>query len=180
MSELISHRGVSWLKLIGSGLKVVGVGAAIALLASCSTPDSGKSQISSATLESDAKSSVDSMLFDQQTYFLENDKFAASVGQLKSGLASETKSYTYTFVPRPNQRQGMAIKATPKVPNLRSYTGVAFAVKLGRESMTVTQVCETEAPSTTAPVAPANPSRPSDKIVCPPGSRAAFSVLAQN
>jgi type IV pilus assembly protein PilA len=159
-----------------------GLIAAIAFTAlGCTSQQSAQTNAIAAeavAIESGAKSSVSSLLFDQQTYFMENDKFATSLSQLKSGLLAETSNYRYKITPQPSKQKGIAITATSKTPKLRSFTGVAFAVKLGKDQMTVTQICETNKPSQKAPIAPQNPRRASDKLPCPAGSRNSDDAIA--
>jgi Type IV pilin-like G and H, putative len=165
------------------GFKNIACVGAIALMAvGCTSQASVKVAEVAAeanAIESEARSAVRSLLFDQQTYFIENNKFAISIPQLKSGPLTENSNYRYAFTPKPDRKKGIAITAIPKKPNLRSFTGVAFAAKLGKDQMTVTQICETTKPSKKAPVAPATPKRASDKLDCPTGSRNADDIVAQ-
>jgi Type IV pilin-like G and H, putative len=162
--------------------RIVGLVAAIAIVGwGCSSEDSPKMTTIAAeaiAIESGAKSALNSLLFDQQTYFMENDKFATSLGQLESGLVADTPTYRYNVTPQPNNQQAIAITATSKKPNLRSFIGVAFALKAGKEELTITQICETNTPSKKAPIAPAKPKRASDQVVCPAGSRNTVNVVA--
>ncbi len=155
---------------------------AIALAANgCASQAVSENTQNAHSIESDAKESIGGLLFDQKTYFLENKKFATSVKDLKSTVLNQAKSYKYQLQSSPNQKQGVIITATPKSPDLRSLTGVVFVVKSGKSStVTISQLCETKAPSKNAPVAPATPQRASDKLRCPDGSRSAYEVLAQN
>ncbi|MEX0270301.1 type IV pilin-like G/H family protein [Leptolyngbyaceae cyanobacterium UHCC 1019] len=153
-------------------------------LAGCSTVISAKgsgSTVDSSSVERQAKSSVSSALFSQQTYFLEKKAFASSFGALEAEDAINTKNYSYRIILKPNKFKGVAIMATSKNPKLRSYTGVVYAVNL-RQSGTVTlsQLCETQEPSNVAPIVPENPRRASDTIRCPVGSRSSFELLALN
>ncbi|NJP08882.1 MAG: hypothetical protein HC866_04860 [Leptolyngbyaceae cyanobacterium RU_5_1] len=157
---------------------LVSVGAIAVVTAGCmSKVPSNK--VASESIESGAKTSVESLLFDQKTYFLENRAFTTSVKDLKTGLLTETQSYQYKLAPQPNKYKGVAIKATSKKSNLRSFTGVVFVVKSGKEQVTLSQVCETVNPSKVAPTAPTNPKKASDKIECPSGSRSSFEVATK-
>lgn len=158
--------------------------AAIAalLLAGCSTEISTKgsgSTIDSSTVERQAKSSVSSALFSQQTHFLEKKAFASSFSALEAEDTINTKNYSYRIILKPNKFKGVAVMATSKNPKLRSYTGVVYAVNLGQSgTVTLSQLCETQKPSKVAPVVPKNPKRASDAIRCPAGSRSSFELLA--
>jgi hypothetical protein len=151
-------------------------------MAGCSTETTSKATSSAAessTIERQAKSSVGSVLFNQQTYFLEKKAFASSFNALKEADTINTKSYNYQIILKPDKFKGVAVVATSKNPKLRSYTGVVYVVN-SKQSGTVTlsQLCETQEPSKIAPIAPANPKRASDKIRCPAGSRSSFDLLA--
>ncbi len=134
--------------------------------------------LAKAPIESDAKDAVNSILFDQRTYFMENDAFATSIASLKSSVLPETQSYKYTLIAKPNPAKGVVITATSKQPSLKSFTGVVFAVKSNKGLTTVSQICETVKPSTVAPKAPAIPKQPSDILHCPTGSRSTLDVVA--
>jgi hypothetical protein len=150
-------------------------------LTGCSTeaPAKGSSStLESSTTERQAKSSVGSALFNQQTYFLEKKAFAISFGALKEDSIN-TKDYSYRIILKPDKFKGVAVIATSKNPKLRSYTGVVYVVKSKEAgNVTLSQLCETKAPSKVAPIAPKNPQRASDTIRCPAGSRSAFELLA--
>lgn len=157
-------------------------GAIAALsLTGCSTgaPAKGSSStLESSTLERQAKGSVGSALFNQQTYFLEKKAFANSFGALEEDSIN-TKDYSYRIILKPDKFKGVAVMATSKNPKLRSYTGVVYVVN-SKQSGTVTlsQLCETKEPSKVAPLAPNNPKSASDKIRCPKGSRSSFELFA--
>ncbi len=149
-------------------------------LTGCSTetPAKGSSSTFDSITERQAKSSVGSALFNQQTYFLEKKAFAISFGALKEDNI-DTKDYSYRIILKPNKFKGVAVMATSKNPKLRSYTGVVYVVKSKQAgNLTLSQLCETKAPSKVAPIAPDSPQRASDTIRCPAGSRSAFELLA--
>lgn len=162
----------------------LGAIAAVSLtvsLTGCSTDTPAKSSsstIESSTIERQAKSSVGSALFNQQTYFLEKKAFANSFGALKEDSIN-TKDYSYRIILKPDKFKGVAVMATSKNPKLRSYTGVVYVVnskQLG--TVTLSQLCETKEPSKVPPIAPDNPKSVSGKIRCPTGSRSSFELLA--
>lgn len=134
--------------------------------------------LAKAPIELDARDAVGSILFDQKTYFMENDAFATSITSLKSSVLPETQSYKYSLVAKPNPAQGIVITATSKQPSLKSFTGVVFAVKSKKGLTTVSQICETVQPSNVAPKAPTIPKRASDKLHCPKGSQSTLDGLA--
>lgn len=152
--------------------------SAIALTVVGCTSTKSPETLSKAPIESDAKDAVGSILFDQKTYFMENDAFATSIQSLKTSVLAETQSYKYKLSPKPNPAQGVMITATSKQPTLKSFTGVVFAVKSNKGLTTISQICETVKPSTVAPKAPSVPKLPSDKLRCPTGSRSTLDVVA--
>ncbi len=152
--------------------------SAIALTVVGCTSTKPPETLSKAPIESDAKDTVGSILFDQKTYFMENDAFATSIQSLKTSVLAETQSYKYKLSPRPNPAQGVMITATSKQPALKSFTGVVFAVKSKKGLTTISQICETVKPSTVAPKAPSVPKQSSDKLRCPTGSRSTLDVVA--
>ncbi|GAB4326061.1 MAG: hypothetical protein OHK0047_11290 [Leptolyngbyaceae cyanobacterium] len=159
-------------------LSVLASLSAIALMAVGCTSTKKTEILAKAPIELDAKDAVGSILFDQKTYFLENDTFATSIQSLKTSVLPETQSYRYKLTAKPNPAQGVVITATSKQPTLKSFTGVVFAVKSKKGLMTVSQICETVKPSTVAPTAPSIPKQSSDQLRCPTGSRSTLDVLA--
>lgn len=131
------------------------------------------------SMEVEAREAIGSILFDQKAYYIGNQAFTTSTRNLPAiSSAMESPNYSYKLKAKPDMQKGIAITATSKRPNLRSYTGVVFVVGAGKEKLTVSEICETTNPSKNAPTAPAVPKRPNEQIKCPVGSRAALSVLA--
>jgi hypothetical protein len=152
--------------------------SAIALTAvGCTSVKTPETQ-SKAPIELGARDAVSSIVFDQKTYFMENDAFTTSVTSLKSSILTETQSYRYKLTPKPNSTQGVVITATSKQPALKSFTGVVFAVNSKKGKMTVSQICETVKPSNVAPSSPSMPKQASDKMACPKGSRSTLDLVA--
>lgn len=151
------------------------------LLTGCSTETPAKgsgSTLENSAVERQAKSSVGSALFNQQTYFLEKKAFADSFGALEED-AINTKDYSYRIILKPDKFKGVAVVATSKNSKLRSYTGVVYVVNSKQSgNVTLSQLCETKEPSQVAPIAPKNPKSAADKIRCPTGSRSSFELLA--
>jgi hypothetical protein len=129
--------------------------------------------------EVEARELVNSILFDQKAYYIGNEAFTTSTRNLPATNASmESPNYKYQIRPKPDKRKGIAVTATSKRPNLRSFTGVVFVLNKGKEKMTMSEICETTKPSKTAPNPPAMPKRATEQIQCPAGSRSAMAVLA--
>lgn len=160
------------------------VAIAASSLIGCSTeisPKGSGSAVDSSMVERQAKSSVSSALFNQQTYFLEKQAFASSFGALAAEDTINTKNYSYRIILKPDKFKGVAVMATSKNPKLRSYTGVVYVVNLKQAgTVTLSQLCETQKPSKVAPIVPNSPSRVSNTIRCPAGSRSSFELLALN
>ncbi|MDX2242305.1 MAG: type IV pilin-like G/H family protein [Leptolyngbyaceae cyanobacterium bins.302] len=131
------------------------------------------------SMEVEAREAIGSILFDQKAYYIGNQAFTTSVRNLPAvSSAMESPNYSYKIKAKPDTRKGIAVTATSKHPNLRSFTGVVFVLDAGKEKLTVSEICETTQPSKDAPNPPAVPKRPSEQIRCPVGSRSALSVLA--
>jgi hypothetical protein len=152
--------------------------SAIALTVVGCTSTKSSDILSQAPIELGARDALNSILFDQKTYFMENDTFATSVKSLKSSVLTETDSYKYKITPKPNSSRGIVITATSKQSSLKSFTGVVFAVKSKKGPITVSQICETVNPSKIAPASPALPKLASDTLRCPSGSRSTLDIVA--
>lgn len=131
--------------------------------------------IEAATLEQ-----IDSLMFAQKIYFLENQSFTTSFNRLKMSMPLETQNYQFKLTPQPNAGKGMAVTAIAKNPNFRSFTGVVFAVPTGKDTMTVSQICQTSQASVVPPAIPKVPTNLINGIQCTKGSRAAYDYIAQN
>lgn len=148
-------------------------------IAGCSS-ETKTEDAKSISLESEAKNTINSVLFDQKQYFLENQTFTVAVDQLEgAGAILRSPNYTYTLKAKPNTQKGVAISASPRKPDLRSFTGVVFVVGGAKTKVTVSQICETETPSKTPPAMPAVPQKPTDALPCPTGSRSTLDLVAQ-
>jgi type II secretory pathway pseudopilin PulG len=121
-------------------------------------------------IQSEATTYIGSMLRAQQAYFLEYNTFARSVQDLQIGIKSETENYSYRVLPQGNQKQHVMITATAKKSELKSYTGVVYIVANKKDKLTMTAICETANPNTTAPAKPKIPTKLSEKVQCPTGS----------
>ncbi len=148
-------------------------------IAGCTTSPDVTEQ-SSIPKEVEARDAISAILFDQRTYYIENQAFTTSASNLRTLTTKlDTPNYTYRLVAKPNQRTGIAVTATPKRPNLRSFTGVVFAIDAGKETLTISEICETNGPSKKPPTPPTAPQSPRDMIRCPVGSRSAIAIVTQ-
>ena len=107
----------------------------------------------------------------QQAYYLENEKFAADVEELKIVTNLETQDYRYQIVPQKDNTQSVMITAVAKNAELPSYTSAVFATQVDGKTTTNAQICETEKPSTSPPVIATPPTGDDEQIQCPTGSR---------
>ena len=129
--------------------------------------------------EIDARQAIRSLLFDQQTYYIENSSFTTTSQKVvKLDARVESPDYTYQVKPKVSKTKGVMITAAAKKPGLRSFTGVVFAVPTREGTLTISDVCETIEPSQKAPVITEIPQRPDEAIKCPPGSRSSLSIVA--
>lgn len=107
----------------------------------------------------------------QQAYYLENGKFASTAEDLSIVTTLETENYLYQIVPQKDNTQSVMMTAIAKNADLPSYTSAVFAIKVDGKTTTISQICETEQPSTSPPIMPASPTENSPQIQCPAGSR---------
>ncbi len=152
------------------------------LCAGCTLPSMGSktdSTASSMVKEVEARDTLNAIMFDQQTYYITNQAFTTSLKHLDTMKTSlESPTYKYSIQVKPDKQKGVWITATPRHPNLRSFTGVVFALKVGNERLTVTEICETTTPSKQAPAPPTIPKTAREAIQCPAGSMPSMKVLA--
>src|SRR4028118_1006170 len=123
--------------------------------------------------ESEGKQYISSMNRGQQAVYAENGKFATAIDELGLGLRPETENYSYQIVPQSGSIPSAMMTAKAKRPELKSYTGAVFAIKVDGEVTTVSVVCGTDQPSTTPPAMPIAPKNAEEEIKCPAGSTAA-------
>lgn len=120
--------------------------------------------------ESEGKQYIGSMNKGQQAFYAENEKFATVLDDLGLGIKPETENYSYQIVPQSGSVPSTMVTAKAKSPDLKSYTGAVFALKVNDEVSTVSIVCETDKPSTTPPAMPMPPQNAEAEIKCPAGS----------
>jgi len=158
---------------------IFAVVALTAMSAGCAANVTDSDAESLINKEVEARETLNSILFDQRTYYLENRAFTTSLRDLETmQISLDSPNYRYAIQPKPSKQKGVSVTATPKRPNLRSFTGVVFALDAGKEKLTISEICETTKPSNQAPVAPTAPKGPRDAIQCPTGSISALGFLA--
>jgi hypothetical protein len=120
--------------------------------------------------ESEAKQYIASMNRAQQAFYIEKEKFATAIDELGLGIKPETENYSYQIVPQSGLIPSTMMTAKAKNPELKSYTGTVFVIKVNEENTTVSVMCETDKPSTVPPAMPAAPKNAEEEIECPAGS----------
>jgi hypothetical protein len=123
--------------------------------------------------ESEGQQYIDSMNSAQQALYIENGKFATAIDELGLGIKLDTDNYSYQIVPQSGSIPSAMMTAKAKSPELKSYTGAVFAIKVNGEFTTVSVVCGTDQPSTTPPAMPIAPKNAEEEIKCPAGSTVA-------
>ena len=106
----------------------------------------------------------------QQAYFLENNKFAAAIGELGLGIKPETEFYRYQILPQGDATKSVLMTAQAKSEELKSYSAAVFVMTNNAEELTIPVLCETEQPSTSSPPMPTAPSSTTGQGQCPAGS----------
>ncbi|MBE7385085.1 MAG: type IV pilin-like G/H family protein [Leptolyngbya sp. SIO1E4] len=77
--------------------------------------------------ESEADNYVGAMLRGQQAYFIEAEQFTDDLASLEINIPPETENYRYEIA-LDATGQAALVTATAKLPELRSFTGVAYAI----------------------------------------------------
>ena len=106
----------------------------------------------------------------QQAYFLANGKFAKTIEDLQIGIKSESEDYVYRIIPQGKGNQSIVHTATAKKPDLKSYTGIVFTIKVKGKPSLDAAICETIKPTSKPPAIPKIPTKVSQPVKCPSGS----------
>jgi hypothetical protein len=124
--------------------------------------------------EAEAETYLKSMLRGQQAYFLEQEQFAGDLQSLSLGISEETEHYVYAIdLPDPSGQIAM-VTAMAKQPELRSFTGAAFAIadSQGEFITTATELCVSDKPGQASPAMPElNQTGDQVEVVCAEGSQ---------
>lgn len=107
-----------------------------------------------APARSEARNNIGAMNRAQQAYYLDGNRFAAEIDTLGIGIRPETEFYRYEIIPQADSSKSVMMVARAKVEGLKSYTGAVFIVESEDYPMSITQICETEQPSTEPPAMP--------------------------
>jgi len=119
--------------------------------------------------ESEVKANIGTLNRAQQTYFLENTKFAENLELLGVAIAPESESYRYQIAQATDKQ--VVVNAQAKNPELKSFVGVVIAEKTPTVtgSTTLTFICETEQATQTPPAI--GTVYQASEFQCPQGSR---------
>jgi hypothetical protein len=120
--------------------------------------------------EDEAKQTIRTMNSAQQTYFLDVNKFAKTIQELKVSIESENNNYRYRIFSQGKDGQNIIHTATAKKPNLKSYTGIVFTRKVKGESFTNVAICETVNYANDPPRIINIPRKVSQQFQCPSDS----------
>jgi Type IV pilin-like G and H, putative len=123
--------------------------------------------------ESEGQQYISSMNKGQQAFHAENEKFATAIDDLGLGIKPETENYSFQIVPQSGSIPSAMMTAKAKSPELKSYTGAVFAIKVDGGFTSVAVICGTDQPSTIPPAMPIAPKNAEEEIKCPAGSTAA-------
>ena len=102
--------------------------------------------------QSEAKTNVGALNRAQQSYYLENQGFTATIGDLGIGI-KDSDNFNYTAAAVTNLQSGVANFAKSDKPDLKEYAGGVF--KDTTANTTASILCEGDTVATAA-LAPAN------------------------
>jgi hypothetical protein len=129
--------------------------------------------------EAEGQQSIDSINNAQKAFYVEKQNFATKIDELGLDIKPDTETYSYQIVPQSGSIPSTMVTAKAKNPQLKSYTGAVFGLKVKDEitkeegTTLVSIVCGTDQPSTTPPAMPIAPKNAEEEIKCPAGSTAA-------
>jgi type IV pilus assembly protein PilA len=125
--------------------------------------------------ESEADNYVGAMLRGQQAYFLEAEQFTDDLTRLAVNIPAETENYRYAIA-LDATGQAALVTATAKLPELRSFTGVAYAIADAPDEFPSldTLLCISDEPQQSPPAPPQFvQSGEQVEVVCAAGSQVA-------
>lgn len=108
-------------------------------------------QQKSEEIKNEPKTNLTTFNSSQQAYFLENNKFASSLDDLATGIATDTENYQYSLTASSKETFTYAI---PKDKNNMSYVSGVFIISEGEDKQSVTVVCVADQPGNTKPSKP--------------------------
>ena len=123
---------------------IIGILSAIALPSFLSQANKAK--------QSEAKTYIGSLNKAQQAFYVEKGTFSSSITQLGVGIQTETANYNYGCSTPAAGGLCFANANSDVAASLRSYAGLTYLLTgTNIESTTTGIICETDAPSGTAP-----------------------------
>jgi type IV pilus assembly protein PilA len=126
---------------------IIGILAAVALPSLLSQTNKAK--------QAEARQNVGAMNRAQQSYFLEQNKFAGDLTALGVGLRTQTTNFKYGMnLPAPTTADTQITNYAQALgKNLKSYMGSVYLTEAAAggvtESLTLAYLCETKSPSST-------------------------------
>lgn len=116
--------------------------------------------------QAEARNTISRINRAQQSFYLEQKRFAGSFEELKLDLKPETQNYIYQI--ESASAEQVITTAIAKISGINSYTGAVFIGKTADgEPITLPGICETAQPANTAPEAPSFNGK---QIECPANS----------
>jgi prepilin-type N-terminal cleavage/methylation domain-containing protein len=99
--------------------------------------------------QSEAKTSVGSMIKAQEAYYLEKQSYAnafTTLGAEQGTIKTETENYTYAISGASRGNTGTSafgfVGATPREPSLKAYAALSQLVASGNSNNTLSVLCE--------------------------------------
>jgi type II secretory pathway pseudopilin PulG len=167
MSSASPKKGVPVFVWILGGCGCFGCGGFLFLMVLAIALPSFLNQVGKART-AEAKSILGTINKSQESYSLENSRFANSIDAL--GLKLEPgRAFKYQIEPISNPNVAI-VTATATRTESKSYTGVVFKMGSGQATSLLSGICETNTPSQTPPEFTTMPSTVATSIECPPGS----------
>jgi type IV pilus assembly protein PilA len=123
---------------------IIGILSAIALPSFLNQSNKAK--------QSEAKQYVGTVTRTQQSYYMENNRFAGNLQDMSNPITGSTTNYNYGVTLATTDATQVLNTGTSKSNALRSYAGSTFVVTNATtsETNTVAIVCESNVPTTTA------------------------------
>jgi len=100
--------------------------------------------------QSEARTNIGALNRAQQSYYLENQSFTETMGNLGIGI-TDSDNYEYTLSPATDLNNGVGNLATSKKPDLKGYSGGVFKTA---SQTTLAVLCEANNVGVTAPGVP--------------------------
>jgi hypothetical protein len=106
------------------------------------TSPSAHSQVSG---DFEARRNIGIINYAQKSYYRQNGEFANKLGQLKTGIPTQTNLYYYTVVEKPGYP--ITAQALVKTPDIKAVIGGVVAVKKGTSVGFLSKKCIADLPA---------------------------------